>query len=197
MAIRGASRAHSWLLKHFFRFNYFGDRVIIHPSVDIRRRAAPYICLENSVSLAKDVWLNIPYEAGQADPDHPVIQIGHSSAVGRRSTISGIHHIEIGPNVLLGPGVFIADHSHGYDSPYLPILQQGVTEGGTVIIEEGCWFGHNSAVIVDKGKMLRIGKNSVIGANAVVTKSFPPNSVLVGLPARNVRPFMIRESAVP
>jgi N-acetylglucosaminyl-diphospho-decaprenol L-rhamnosyltransferase len=33
-----------------------------------------------------------------------------------------------------------------------------------------------------------IGHDSVVGANAVVTKSFPPNATLVGIPARNVSP---------
>lgn len=33
---------------------------------------------------------------------------------------------------------------------------------------------------------ITIGENSKIGANAVVTKSLPANSILVGVPARNI-----------
>lgn len=34
---------------------------------------------------------------------------------------------------------------------------------------------------------VKVGKNCKIGANAVVTKSFPDNSILVGVPARNIK----------
>ena len=35
-------------------------------------------------------------------------------------------------------------------------------------------------------KKLIIGKNSVIGAGAVVTKNVPKNSILIGNPAKNL-----------
>ncbi len=52
-----------------------------------------------------------------------------------------------------------------------------------VIIEDDCWLGFN--VWVKAG--VTIGKGSVIGANAVVTKSIPPYSVAAGNPARILR----------
>lgn len=168
------------------RFDYIGKNVIIPPSCDIRRAAAPYMHIGNDVSLGKDVWLNIPFESPPFVKGKPVIVIGDGSAIGRRCTISGVNRIEIGKKSLFGPSVFITDHSHEFENPSQPIMDQGITEGGTIIIEDGCWFGHNSAVVTHRGREIRIGKNSIIGANAVVTKSFPENSVLIGNPARNV-----------
>ena len=184
--LHGTRRFYSLLLRFCMKFDYLGKNVIVSPFCDIRRGAAPYIRLGNNVSLGKDVWLNIPYEAPAPVKNKPVITIGDGSAIGRRCTISGVHRIEIGKKTLFGPGVFITDHSHEFENPDLPIMDQGITEGGTIIVEDGCWFGHNSAVVCHHGREIRIGKDTIIGANAVVTKSFPAYGVLVGIPARNV-----------
>jgi acetyltransferase-like isoleucine patch superfamily enzyme len=186
MFFPGINRFYSMLLRLFMKFNYIGKNVIIAPSCEIRRAAAPYIHLGNNVSLGKDVWLNIPYEASVPVKNRPIIKIGDGTAIGRRCMITALNSIEIGNNVLFGPGVFIADHSHEFGDASRPIISQGVTEPGKVVIEDGCWFGYHSAVITHKGREIRIGRNSAIGTNAVVTESFPPYSVLVGNPARNV-----------
>jgi acetyltransferase-like isoleucine patch superfamily enzyme len=55
-------------------------------------------------------------------------------------------------------------------------------------IEEGCWIGYGAAIVCGKGELV-IGSNSVIGANAVVSRSIPPNSVVTGNPARVVKQF--------
>lgn len=52
-----------------------------------------------------------------------------------------------------------------------------------VIIEEDVWLG--TGVIVLSG--VRIGRGTVVGAGSIVTKSFPPYSVIVGTPARIVK----------
>lgn len=49
-------------------------------------------------------------------------------------------------------------------------------------IKDNVYLGAGSKVIGD----ISIGSNSVVGANAVVVKSFPENSLLVGIPAKNI-----------
>lgn len=167
-------------------FHRIGKNTWIHPSCDIRRAARRHISLGDKVGLFHDVWLNIPYEAVAEDQKNPILSIGSGTVIGRRSTISALHHIEVGEKVLFGPNVFVTDHSHEFRDTLVSIAEQGVTEGGTVIIEDGCWLGHNAVVLTHRGKTVRIGRNSIVGANTVVTKSFPACSILVGNPARNV-----------
>ncbi|NCU88000.1 MAG: acyltransferase, partial [Proteobacteria bacterium] len=52
-----------------------------------------------------------------------------------------------------------------------------------VIFEDNVWIG-DSAIIC---KGVTIGKNSIIGAGAVVTKDVPPNSIFAGNPAKLVK----------
>ena len=56
---------------------------------------------------------------------------------------------------------------------------------GTVIIKKNAWLGEGVAVMPG----VTIGENSVIGANAVVTKDIPDNSIAVGIPAKVIKQF--------
>lgn len=56
------------------------------------------------------------------------------------------------------------------------------TEMECPIIEENVEIGAGAKIIGP----VHIGKNSKIGVNAVVTKSFPPNSIIVGIPGKNI-----------
>nr|WP_269851768.1 DapH/DapD/GlmU-related protein [Methanosarcina horonobensis] len=52
-----------------------------------------------------------------------------------------------------------------------------------ISIEDDVWIGTNATILPG----VTIGKNSVIGAGAVVNKSIPPNSVVVGIPAKIIK----------
>jgi acetyltransferase-like isoleucine patch superfamily enzyme len=84
--------------------------------------------------------------------------------------------------------VLIMDHIHAYENVSLPIMAQGITDGGRIRIEQGCWIGRGAAIVCNQGELV-LGRNSVVAANALVTKSVPPFSVVVGNPARLARQF--------
>lgn len=184
-AYRALSKAYSSWLKATYPFHGFGAKVSIHYSCDIRRRHARDIRIEDGVVLHPHVWLNVPIASSGPDP---VIVIGKGSNVGRGSTISACNQVHIQENVLFGPSVFITDHNHEFSDPDTPIMHQGVTSGGRIVIERNSWFGYGSVVLGKRGTLI-VGHNSVVAAYAVVTESCPPNCVMAGNPARVVRQF--------
>jgi len=54
---------------------------------------------------------------------------------------------------------------------------------GTVRLEEDCWIGAGAIIYPN----ITIGARSIVGAGAVVTKDVPPNTVVVGVPAKVIR----------
>ena len=91
-------------------------------------------------------------------------------------------NIKIGKWCLIAAHVGIFANNHIFDDSTQYIEDQGVTRQG-IVIEDDCWIGH--AVTVLDG--VTIGKGSIIGAGAVVTKDIPPFSVAVGIPAKVVK----------
>ena len=59
----------------------------------------------------------------------------------------------------------------------------GDVEGCNVMIGDNVWIG--TRVIIQPGVV--IGSHSIIGSGAVVTKSIPEHSVVVGVPARVIK----------
>jgi abequosyltransferase len=177
------TKANSIWLKSSYPFESFGKRVSVHYSCEIQRRHSHKIRIGDSVLLDREVWLNVPVYSSNSEP---ALVIGDGSNIGRRSVISAKNKIHIQENVLFAPAVFVTDHNHEYGDPALPISEQGVTEGGKVVIEKNCWLGYGSMVIAARGEVV-IGRNSVVGAYSVVTESCAPYSVLVGNPARVVK----------
>jgi len=184
---RFLTKANSIWLKATYPFDEFGHKVSIHYSCEIRRPYAHKIRIGDSVILGRDVWVNVPVIPESSEP---AIVIGRGTKVGRRSVISAINQIRIGEDVLTAPGVFITDHNHEYSDVNEPIVEQGLTSGGRIIIEQNCWLGYCSMIIATKNDVV-IGRNSVVGAHSIVTQSCPPYSVLAGNPAEVVKRFDI------
>ena len=119
---------------------------------------------------------------------NPQIIIGNNVSINPDCHIGAINRIEIHDGVLMASRVFITDHFHGkinreelLVSPQKRIL----FAKGTVIIKKNAWLGEGVAVMPG----VTIGENSVIGANAVVTKDIPDNSIAVGIPAMVIKQF--------
>ena len=109
--------------------------------------------------------------------------------------VRGLTGIEIHPGAQIGPGFFI-DHGMGVvigetaEVGRNVSLYHGVTLGGVSLqkgkrhptLEDNVTVGAGAKVL---GNII-IGQGSRIGANAVVVKTVPPNSVVVGVPGQVV-----------
>ncbi len=109
--------------------------------------------------------------------------------------VRGLTGIEIHPGAKIGPRFFI-DHGIGVvigetaEVGADVTLYHGVTLGGTSLSKGKRHPTLKDRVVVGAGAKLlgaiTIGEDTRIGANAVVVKSVPPNSVVVGVPGQSV-----------
>ncbi len=85
--------------------------------------------------------------------------------------------ITIGDYVLIGPKTVIATLNHGFVPE-----ERGALDPKPVKIGERVWIGANVTVLPG----VTIGENAIVAAGAVVTKDVPPNTIVGGVPAKQI-----------
>jgi acetyltransferase-like isoleucine patch superfamily enzyme len=178
-------KLHSLWMQSTYPFAEFGRGTSIHSSCEIRRSASPQIRLGEKVYLAPDVWLDVV--PGLPSSEAKIV-LGDGCAIGRRCTISARNQIVLEADVLLAPSVLIRDHQRDDSDFEMPDDTADSENRGRIFIERNCWLGIG-AVISCGSEDVTIGRNSVVAANAVVTRSFPPCSVIAGNPAKLVKRY--------
>lgn len=110
------------------------------------------------------------------------IEVGASTYLGPYVCLAGPGPITIGRDCLIASHTTMYANQHIFTDLNTPIRYQGVTRKG-IVIEDDCWLGTGVRVLDG----VTIGKGSIIGAGAVVTRDIPPYSIAVGVPAQVVR----------
>ena len=105
--------------------------------------------------------------------------------IGGYCQIHAVSNISIGNGCVLSEYVYLADGAHGMDPNKGLIMNQELSSKGTVIIGDNTFIGFGATVLPG----VVIGRNCVIGARTVVTKSCPDYSMLAGSPAKIIRKF--------
>jgi acetyltransferase-like isoleucine patch superfamily enzyme len=126
------------------------------------------------VEIGADTWLRS--DLG------PVIVFAFPGAhirIGREGFMNSCHlsakrSLDLGNRVWVGPGSRIFDS----DQHDLDDLRKETIE--PVVIGDHCWIASDVTVL----RGVEIGEQSVVGARALVTKSMPPHTLALGVPAR-------------
>jgi sugar O-acyltransferase (sialic acid O-acetyltransferase NeuD family) len=126
-----------------------------------RRLSIPY-----GVACAPSAVLGSGVRIGKGSMILPSATVNIDTVIGAHvilnTSCSVDHDCAIGDNVHVGPGTHL---------------------GGGVVVGEGAFLGIGASVIPG----IRIGRWSVIGAGAVVTKDLPDNCTAVGIPAKVIK----------
>lgn len=107
------------------------------------------------------------------------ISVGNNVQISRNCYLNGAGNINIGDHTMLGPNSSIVSVNHISDNVDIPMREQGIQKA-KVSIESDVWLGAHVCVMPG----VKIGKGSIIGAGAVVTKDIPPYSIAAGVPAK-------------
>ncbi len=116
------------------------------------------------------------------------LRVGSGTWIGQDVFMHAAGGIEIGQEVGIGPRVMILTSHHELpsapDGSPEPILHRPL-QFAKVTLEDGCDIGACAVLLPG----ITIGRNAQVGAGAVVTKSVPARTIVVGNPAREQRRY--------
>lgn len=111
----------------------------------------------NNIELGENVW--------------------KSFALSGNCYIQAGNGIFIGDNTIFAPGVKLVSANHDLKN------KKAWKKANKISIGKDCWIGANAVILPE----VQLGDNVIVGAGAVVTKSFGSNLIIAGNPAKIVR----------
>jgi acetyltransferase-like isoleucine patch superfamily enzyme len=106
------------------------------------------------------------------------LTVGRNVFVNQGCSLNDIGGIEIGDDVMIGPGARLISSGHHLD----PARRRRIT-AAPIRLERGVWIGAGAHVL----QGVTIGADAVVGAGAVVTRDVPAATLVAGVPARPVK----------
>ncbi len=111
-----------------------------------------------------------------------VVQIGQKTVMGQECTISAYQRVRIGEQCVIADRAMFIDFDHGVVEVDRSIRKQGIYKRD-VEVGSNVWIGYGACIL----RGVRVGDNSIVGTNSVVTRDVPANAVVAGIPARVIR----------
>lgn len=157
-----------------FIFNGFGEKTIILRPLLIRN--------SHRISIGRGVFIRDGIRLEVVNTGK--IIIGDFCSIEQHFHIVSGGLVNIGSNVVASFGGMITDVEHNYDEIDVSVLKQGDRIKETWI-GDFCFIGAGAKI--QAGTIL--GRQCIVGANAVVRGVFPDYCVIVGVPARVIKRY--------
>lgn len=172
---RGVILGQGLVLRHPNRIS-LGDRVAIDDGVLLDASGAGEMGLifDEDVIISRNCVIQ-----GKTGP----IRLGKKVDIGCNVILSSGNGIFVGNSVLIAGNCYVGGGRYLTERVDIPMMEQGVYSKGPVTIEDDVWLGAGATVLDG----VRIGRGSIIGAGALVTKDLPEYSVAIGVPAKVIK----------
>ena len=169
-------------------FKYFGVNAKVRPPFRILNPERIYI--GDNVSIREEAYMhcyqdlsgNYKFIEEQYKKDFNIedyyydseLTIDREVNIGRNLFISCTKQVIIENNVTISERIFIGDNNHTFNHKHVPIMQQPNKKGTPIRIGQGSWIAAGAVILHGT----KLGRNTVVGANAVVQGEFPDYAVV-------------------
>lgn len=161
------------------RYLSVGNKTRIHDGVKIDALSSAGVSVGSFCVLGRNTIIE---STGSLSSVGVGIEIGNHTSFGSDCYFGAAGGIKIGSDVVAGQYIRFHSENHNFNDLSSLIRNQGVSHKG-IRVGNNCWIGAG-CVFLDGAE---IGDGCVVAANTVVTKKFPPDSVIGGVPAKLLR----------
>jgi acetyltransferase-like isoleucine patch superfamily enzyme len=170
------------LLGRYLRRRYLtraGYRWATDGLLFLGRRLELQIARRARVEFGRFVWIG---DGTKIRCHEGLVEIGAKTVMGQECTISAYQRVRIGEQCVIADRAMFIDFDHSVAEVEKPVREQGIYMRD-VDVGSNVWIGYGACIL----RGVRVGDNSIVGTNSVVTKDVPANAVVAGIPARVIR----------